>query len=377
MSSPPAASAPPTGGLPDRSAREPFRQVLPGRPEKDVEVFDDAGGNRVGGEDSDQQDADVLSRRRDEDVQALHAVGSDSLRMYFKAIGKVRLLSAEEEVDLAKRIEAGLFAAEKLAASGRTISPQRRRDLEAVERDGEVAKRALVEANLRLVVSVAKRYRGRGMLLLDLIQEGNLSLIRAVEKFDYTKGYKFSTYAIWWIRQGVGRALADQARTIRIPVHMVEMMNKTTRVRLQLMEDLGREPSPEEIAEEADLSPEKVREILEVSQRPVSLDTLVGADSDALLGDFIEDADAVVPFDVASSVLLREQIGSILCTLSDRDKKLIELRFGLADGTPRTLEEVGREFGVSGERIRQVESRTLSKLCHPSRSHRLRDYVDQ
>nr|WP_307874058.1 MULTISPECIES: RNA polymerase sigma factor [unclassified Frankia] len=331
----------------------------------------------MGGEDSDQQDADVLSRRRDEDVQALHAVGSDSLRMYFKAIGKVRLLSAEEEVDLAKRIEAGLFAAEKLAASGRTISPQRRRDLEAVERDGEVAKRALVEANLRLVVSVAKRYRGRGMLLLDLIQEGNLSLIRAVEKFDYTKGYKFSTYAIWWIRQGVGRALADQARTIRIPVHMVEMMNKTTRVRLQLMEDLGREPSPEEIAEEADLSPEKVREILEVSQRPVSLDTLVGADSDALLGDFIEDADAVVPFDVASSVLLREQIGSILCTLSDRDKKLIELRFGLADGTPRTLEEVGREFGVSGERIRQVESRTLSKLCHPSRSHRLRDYVDQ
>ncbi|WP_438803085.1 RNA polymerase sigma factor RpoD [Frankia tisae] len=372
MPSPPAASASVADRAPGAMMPEPFRRVLPERPEKDVEVLDDAGG-----EDADGEEADLLARRRNEEEQALNAGSSDPVRMYLKAIGKVRLLGAAEEVDLAKRIEAGLFASEKLAASARRISPQRRRDLEAVERDGQVAKRALVEANLRLVVSVAKRYVGRGMLLLDLIQEGNLGLIRAVEKFDYTKGYKFSTYATWWIRQGVSRALADQARTIRVPVHMAETINRTTRIQRQLVQSLGREPSPEEIAEQMDLSPEKVREVLEVARMPVSLDALVGADTDAHVGDFIEDADAVVPFDAVSSVLLREQIDSILRTLSDRDKKIIELRFGLADGRPRTLDEVGREFGVSRERIRQLESRTLSKLRHPSRSHRLRDYVEQ
>jgi RNA polymerase primary sigma factor len=299
----------------------------------------------------------------------------DSVRQYLSSIGRVKLLTAAEEVDLAKRVEAGLFAAEKLGA-GTRIAARMRGDLEWIERDGEIAKRCLVEANLRLVVSIAKRYVGRGMLFLDLIQEGNLGLIRAVEKFDYTKGYKFSTYATWWIRQAITRAIADQARTIRIPVHMVETINKLIRIQRQLLQDLGREPAPEEIAREMDLTPEKVREILKVSQEPVSLETPIGEEEDSHLGDFIEDSDAVVPVDAASFILLQEQLDSVLHTLSDREKKVIQLRFGLTDGHPRTLEEVGREFGVTRERIRQIESKTLSKLRHPSRSQKLRDYLD-
>jgi RNA polymerase primary sigma factor len=298
----------------------------------------------------------------------------DSVRQYLSSIGRVKLLTAAEEVDLAKRVEAGLFAAEKLATT--KLAAQTRRDLEWVERDGDVAKRRLVEANLRLVVSIARRYVGRGMLFLDLIQEGNLGLIRAVEKFDYTKGYKFSTYATWWIRQAITRAIADQARTIRIPVHMVETINKLIRIQRQLLQDLGREPAPEEIAKEMDLTPDKVREILKVSQEPVSLETPIGEEEDSHLGDFIEDSDAVVPVDAASFILLQEQLDSVLHTLSDREKKVIQLRFGLTDGHPRTLEEVGREFGVTRERIRQIESKTLSKLRHPSRSQKLRDYLE-
>jgi RNA polymerase primary sigma factor len=334
-----------------------------------IEILDPAA--------ADADEAELLARRRREEEElALKAPTSDPVRMYLKEIGKVPLLTAEEEVDLAKRIEAGLFASEKLATATRKVAPGMRRDLVMIERDGQVAKHKLVEANLRLVVSIAKRYVGRGMLFLDLIQEGNLGLIRAVEKFDYTKGYKFSTYATWWIRQAITRAIADQARTIRIPVHMVETINKLIRIQRQLLQDLGREPAPEEIAKEMDLTPDKVREILKVSQEPVSLETPIGEEEDSHLGDFIEDSDAVVPVDAASFILLQEQLDSVLHTLSDREKKVIQLRFGLTDGHPRTLEEVGREFGVTRERIRQIESKTLSKLRHPSRSQKLRDYLE-
>jgi len=324
-----------------------------------------------------EDDAEELKRRKEEEeALALKTPTSDPVRMYLKEIGKVPLLTAEEEVDLAKRIEAGLFASEKLAGTTKKLDAKLRRELDLIERDGQIAKRKLVEANLRLVVSIAKRYVGRGMLFLDLIQEGNLGLIRAVEKFDYTKGYKFSTYATWWIRQAITRAIADQARTIRIPVHMVETINKLIRIQRQLLQDLGREPLPEEIAKEMDLTPDKVREILKVSQEPVSLETPIGEEEDSHLGDFIEDSDAVVPVDAASFILLQEQLDSVLHTLSDREKKVIQLRFGLTDGHPRTLEEVGREFGVTRERIRQIESKTLSKLRHPSRSQKLRDYLE-
>jgi RNA polymerase primary sigma factor len=324
-----------------------------------------------------EDDPDEQKRRKEEEeALALKTPTSDPVRMYLKEIGKVPLLTAEEEVDLAKRIEAGLFASEKLAGTTKKIDAKLRRELDLIERDGQIAKRKLVEANLRLVVSIAKRYVGRGMLFLDLIQEGNLGLIRAVEKFDYTKGYKFSTYATWWIRQAITRAIADQARTIRIPVHMVETINKLIRIQRQLLQDLGREPLPEEIATEMDLTPDKVREILKVSQEPVSLETPIGEEEDSHLGDFIEDSDAVVPVDAASFILLQEQLDSVLHTLSDREKKVIQLRFGLTDGHPRTLEEVGREFGVTRERIRQIESKTLSKLRHPSRSQKLRDYLE-
>ncbi len=338
-----------------------------------LQAFTNEGIEVVDGADADEEAAPVT--RREAEELALKAPTNDPVRMYLKEIGKVPLLTAEEEVDLAKRIEAGLFSSEKLATSKR-LSETMRRDLEWIERDGQLAKKKLVEANLRLVVSIAKRYVGRGMLFLDLIQEGNLGLIRAVEKFDYTKGYKFSTYATWWIRQAITRAIADQARTIRIPVHMVETINKLIRIQRQLLQDLGREPLPEEIAKEMDLTPDKVREILKVSQEPVSLETPIGEEEDSHLGDFIEDSDAVVPVDAASFILLQEQLDSVLHTLSDREKKVIQLRFGLTDGHPRTLEEVGREFGVTRERIRQIESKTLSKLRHPSRSQKLRDYLE-
>jgi RNA polymerase primary sigma factor len=330
----------------------------------------------------DELDAEEFAREarsaRDEEL-ALKAPTNDPVRMYLKEIGKVPLLTAEQEVILAKAIEEGEGATaeiDKATDGGRKHTPPRLRELQRTERQGQLAKKKLIEANLRLVVSIAKRYVGRGMLFLDLIQEGNLGLIRAVEKFDYTKGYKFSTYATWWIRQAITRAIADQARTIRIPVHMVETINKLIRIQRQLLQDLGREPTPEEIGREMEFSPEKVREILKVSQEPVSLETPIGEEEDSHLGDFIEDSDAVVPVDAASFILLQEQLDSVLHTLSEREKKVIQLRFGLTDGHPRTLEEVGREFGVTRERIRQIESKTLSKLRHPSRSQKLRDYLE-
>jgi len=329
----------------------------------------------------DELDAEEFARdarrARDEDL-ALKAPTNDPVRMYLKEIGKVPLQTAEQEVTLAKAIEDGEAATKELetATNGKRPSSDKLAELRRVERAGQLAKKKLIEANLRLVVSIAKRYVGRGMLFLDLIQEGNLGLIRAVEKFDYTKGYKFSTYATWWIRQAITRAIADQARTIRIPVHMVETINKLIRIQRQLLQDLGREPTPEEIGREMEFTPEKVREILKVSQEPVSLETPIGEEEDSHLGDFIEDSDAVVPVDAASFILLQEQLDSVLHTLSEREKKVIQLRFGLTDGHPRTLEEVGREFGVTRERIRQIESKTLSKLRHPSRSQKLRDYLE-
>jgi RNA polymerase primary sigma factor len=330
----------------------------------------------------DELDAEEFAREarsaRDEEL-ALKAPTNDPVRMYLKEIGKVPLLTAEQEVILAKAIDEGEAATaeiDKATDNGRKPTPTRLRELQRTERHGQLAKKKLIEANLRLVVSIAKRYVGRGMLFLDLIQEGNLGLIRAVEKFDYNKGFKFSTYATWWIRQAITRAIADQARTIRIPVHMVETINKLIRIQRQLLQDLGREPTPEEIGREMEFSPEKVREILKVSQEPVSLETPIGEEEDSHLGDFIEDSDAVVPVDAASFILLQEQLDSVLHTLSEREKKVIQLRFGLTDGHPRTLEEVGREFGVTRERIRQIESKTLSKLRHPSRSQKLRDYLE-
>jgi RNA polymerase primary sigma factor len=323
---------------------------------------------------TDEEDDEAAAKAEGDAARA--AATSDPVRMYLKEIGRVPLLSAAEEVDLAKRVEAGLFASEKLTTV-RELPVSLERELEQIERDGQFAKKRLIEANLRLVVSIAKRYVGRGMLFLDLIQEGNLGLIRAVEKFDYTKGYKFSTYATWWIRQAITRAIADQARTIRIPVHMVETINKLLRVQRQMLQDLGREPTPEELGAELELPPERVREIQKLAQEPVSLETPIGEEEDSNLGDFIEDSDAIVPIDAASFILLQEQLDAILHTLSDREKKVIQLRFGLTDGHARTLEEVGREFGVTRERIRQIESKTLSKLRHPSRSQRLRDYLDE
>ncbi len=365
------------------------------------------------------EDSDPATNVRIE-VDLLKAPTNDPVRMYLKEIGKVPLLNAAQEVDLARRIEAGEFSTalqqtiedeekpdpkrlkhvvekvweirdhqltafgkvegigrEKIAKSYRPKTDEEMAAwLKRVERDGQLAKKKLIEANLRLVVSIAKRYVGRGMLFLDLIQEGNLGLIRAVEKFDHSKGFKFSTYATWWIRQAITRAIADQARTIRIPVHMVETINKLVRVQRQLLQDLGREPTPDEIGKVMGIGADKVREIQKVSQEPVSLETPIGEEEDSHLGDFIEDSDAVVPVDAASFILLQEQLESVLHTLSEREKKVIQLRFGLVDGHPRTLEEVGREFGVTRERIRQIESKTLSKLRHPSRSQKLRDYLE-
>ena len=312
--------------------------------------------------------------RREEDEASKAGPTSDPVRLYLKEIGKVPLLSASQEVELAKAVEAGLFAAERLADPG--LSEALKRDLQAVAVAGVLAKRHLVEANLRLVVSIAKRYVGRGMLFLDLIQEGNLGLIRAVEKFDYVRGFKFSTYATWWIRQAITRAIADQARTIRIPVHMVETINKVGRLQRQLLQELGREPTPEELGAALDLPAAKVVEIQSLAREPVSLDTPVGQTDDSHLGDFIEDVDAVVPVDAASFLLLKQQLDHVLHELTDREKTVIELRFGLTDGRARTLEEVGQEFGVTRERIRQIESKTLLKLRQPSRAAKLRDYLD-
>jgi RNA polymerase primary sigma factor len=306
---------------------------------------------------------------------AVAGATADPVKDYLKQIGKVPLLNAEQEVELAKRIEAGLFAEEKLAESERMNTDQRI-DLEWIAEDGRRAKNHLLEANLRLVVSLAKRYTGRGMLFLDLIQEGNLGLIRAVEKFDYTKGYKFSTYATWWIRQAITRAMADQARTIRIPVHMVEVINKLARVQRQMLQDLGREPTPEELAVELDMTPEKVVEVQKYGREPISLHTPLGEDGDSEFGDLIEDSEAIQPGEAVSFTLLQEQLHSVLDTLSEREAGVVSMRFGLTDGQPKTLDEIGKVYGVTRERIRQIESKTMSKLRHPSRSQVLRDYLD-
>ncbi|MDO5720075.1 MAG: RNA polymerase sigma factor, partial [Actinomycetaceae bacterium] len=314
----------------------------------------------------------------DEPVQKVTVAGAtaDPVKDYLKQIGKVSLLTAAEEVDLARRIEAGLFAEQRIKRESDELPSKLRRELQILVQDGQLAKNHLLEANLRLVVSLAKRYTGRGMLFLDLIQEGNLGLIRAVEKFDYTKGYKFSTYATWWIRQAITRAMADQARTIRIPVHMVEVINKLARVQRQMLQDLGREPTPEELAKELDMTPEKVVEVQKYGREPISLHTPLGEDGDSEFGDLIEDSEAIVPTDAVSFNLLQEQLKRVLDTLSEREAGVVQMRFGLGDGQPKTLDEIGKVYGVTRERIRQIESKTMSKLRHPSRSQVLRDYLE-
>jgi RNA polymerase primary sigma factor len=326
------------------------------------------------------QDKPLVFLNDDDDRPAARVVAAgataDPVKDYLKQIGKVPLLNAEQEVDLAKRIEAGLFADQKLAQGLRSLSTDARIDLERVVEDGRRAKDHLLEANLRLVVSLARRYAGRGMLFLDLIQEGNLGLIRGVEKFDYTKGYKFSTYATWWIRQAITRAMADQARTIRLPAHMAEAMAKLARVQRRLLQDLGREPTPEELAVELDMTPEKVVEVQKYGREPISLHTPLGEDGDSELGDLIEDSEAIQPAEAVSFTMLQEQLQSVLRTLSEREAGVVSMRFGLADGQPKTLDEIGKVYGVTRERIRQIESKTMSKLRHPSRSQVLRDYLD-
>ncbi len=339
---------------------------------------DAKGADAEDAEEDDEKAGFVLGHAEDDaPVQQVMTAGAtaDPVKDYLKQIGKVALLNAEQEVDLAKRIEAGLFAEEKLA-TGEKIPAAMRRELQWISNDGRHAKNHLLEANLRLVVSLAKRYTGRGMLFLDLIQEGNLGLIRAVEKFDYTKGYKFSTYATWWIRQAITRAMADQARTIRIPVHMVEVINKLARVQRQMLQDLGREPTPEELARELDMTPEKVVEVQKYGREPISLHTPLGEDGDSEFGDLIEDSEAVVPADAVGFTLLQEELTKVMDTLSEREAGVVGMRFGLTDGQPKTLDEIGRVFGVTRERIRQIESKTMSKLRHPSRSQVLRDYLD-
>ena len=321
----------------------------------------------------------VLTANDDDDAPAQRVIApgatADPVKDYLKQIGKVSLLNAEQEVDLAMRIEAGLYAEHKLKDNP-DMDAQLKKELRWVIHDGRRAKNHLLEANLRLVVSLAKRYTGRGMLFLDLIQEGNLGLIRAVEKFDYSKGFKFSTYATWWIRQAITRAMADQARTIRIPVHMVEVINKLARVQRQMLQDLGREPTPEELAKELDMTPEKVIEVQKYGREPISLHTTLGEDGDSEFGDLIEDSEAVVPADAVSFTLLQEQLHSVLDTLSEREAGVVAMRFGMTDGQPKTLDEIGKVYGVTRERIRQIESKTMSKLRHPSRSQVLRDYLD-
>ncbi len=348
----------------------------------DTDDDDATAPGAAGGEKAEEESEDAGFVIRDDDeedapAQQVVTAGAtaDPVKDYLKQIGKVALLNAEQEVELAKRIEAGLFAEERLN-SGEKIDMKLKRELWWIAQDGKKAKNHLLEANLRLVVSLAKRYTGRGMLFLDLIQEGNLGLIRAVEKFDYTKGYKFSTYATWWIRQAITRAMADQARTIRIPVHMVEVINKLARVQRQMLQDLGREPTPEELARELDMTPEKVVEVQKYGREPISLATPLGEDGDSEFGDLIEDSEAVVPADAVSFTLLQEQLHSVLDTLSEREAGVVSMRFGLTDGQPKTLDEIGKVYGVTRERIRQIESKTMSKLRHPSRSQALRDYLD-
>ncbi|MGO9508484.1 MAG: RNA polymerase sigma factor [Mycobacterium sp.] len=359
-------------------AKEPaVVTAAPAATEEDEEIAEPTEKDKASGDfvwDEDESEA-LRQARKDAELTA----SADSVRAYLKQIGKVALLNAEEEVELAKRIEAGLYATQlmtEVTDRGEKLPAAQRRDMVWICRDGDRAKNHLLEANLRLVVSLAKRYTGRGMAFLDLIQEGNLGLIRAVEKFDYTKGYKFSTYATWWIRQAITRAMADQARTIRIPVHMVEVINKLGRIQRELLQDLGREPTPEELAKEMDITPEKVLEIQQYAREPISLDQTIGDEGDSQLGDFIEDSEAVVAVDAVSFTLLQDQLQSVLDTLSEREAGVVRLRFGLTDGQPRTLDEIGQVYGVTRERIRQIESKTMSKLRHPSRSQVLRDYLD-
>jgi RNA polymerase primary sigma factor len=366
----------PNGSAPVEVAAD-GKKILPDVPD---EVFEkDLATDPTLKEEEDESKGFVVSSsdESDEPVQQVMVAGAtaDPVKDYLKQIGKVPLLNAEMEVELAKRIEAGLFSDEKLAKGGK-IAVKPLEELEWIAEDGRRAKNHLLEANLRLVVSLAKRYTGRGMLFLDLIQEGNLGLIRAVEKFDYTKGYKFSTYATWWIRQAITRAMADQARTIRIPVHMVEVINKLARVQRQMLQDLGREPTPEELAKELDMTPEKVIEVQKYGREPISLHTPLGEDGDSEFGDLIEDSEAIVPADAVSFTLLQEQLHAVLDTLSEREAGVVSMRFGLTDGQPKTLDEIGKVYGVTRERIRQIESKTMSKLRHPSRSQVLRDYLD-
>jgi RNA polymerase primary sigma factor len=375
-----AAEDPSADGDDDAEESEgdkPAAKVAPAAPAEDDEIAEPSEKDKASGDFVwDEEESEALRQaRKDAELTA----SADSVRAYLKQIGKVALLNAEEEVELAKRIEAGLYATQlmlELADKGEKLPAAQRRDMSWICRDGDRAKNHLLEANLRLVVSLAKRYTGRGMAFLDLIQEGNLGLIRAVEKFDYTKGYKFSTYATWWIRQAITRAMADQARTIRIPVHMVEVINKLGRIQRELLQDLGREPTPEELAKEMDITPEKVLEIQQYAREPISLDQTIGDEGDSQLGDFIEDSEAVVAVDAVSFTLLQDQLQSVLETLSEREAGVVRLRFGLTDGQPRTLDEIGQVYGVTRERIRQIESKTMSKLRHPSRSQVLRDYLD-
>ncbi|MGB8209730.1 MAG: RNA polymerase sigma factor [Mycobacterium sp.] len=361
----------------EEGAAASSKKVVDPQPAHEEEIVEPTEKDKASGDfvwDEDESEA-LRQARKDAELTA----SADSVRAYLKQIGKVALLNAEEEVELAKRIEAGLYATQlmvELSDRGEKLPAAQRRDMSWICRDGDRAKNHLLEANLRLVVSLAKRYTGRGMAFLDLIQEGNLGLIRAVEKFDYTKGYKFSTYATWWIRQAITRAMADQARTIRIPVHMVEVINKLGRIQRELLQDLGREPTPEELAKEMDITPEKVLEIQQYAREPISLDQTIGDEGDSQLGDFIEDSEAVVAVDAVSFTLLQDQLQSVLETLSEREAGVVRLRFGLTDGQPRTLDEIGQVYGVTRERIRQIESKTMSKLRHPSRSQVLRDYLD-
>jgi RNA polymerase primary sigma factor len=339
---------------------------------------DEPGAPQDAGEQG--QDEPLVSGDDDEDLSAARAAAAgataDPVKDYLKQIGKVRLLNARQEVELARRIEAGLFAEQKLADGSGVLPADQSVDLEQVAEDGRRAKEHLVEANLRLVVSLARRYAGHGVLFLDLIQEGNLGLIRGVEKFDYTRGYKFSTYATWWIRQAITRAMAEQSRTIRLPVHIVEAIGRMARVQRQMLQDLGREPTSAELAAGLDMTPEKLIEVQKYAREPISLHIPLGEDGDSEFGDLIEDSEAIQPGEAVSFTLLREQLHSVLGTLSEREAGVVSMRFGLADGQPKTLDEIGKVYGVTRERIRQIESKTMTKLRHPSRSNRLRDYLD-